>query len=141
MKDFMKINHTSRLTIQGAFDKMVSAIKNQGRPSVESSSGLCFYRNSNGNKCAIGHLISDDQINKFGIKEKSSVMNFPLQLCEELITYPDAIDSRIFLLDMQTAHDTAATMHPLNNNLFMNEFLIECKEVAKKWNLKYIKRS
>ena len=58
-------------------------------------------------------------------------------LIEELIASCNVFDSMTFLLDMQTAHDTAATMYPLNNDLFINEFLIECEEVAKKWELKY----
>ena len=133
----MEINYTSQLTMQEAFDKMVSAIKMQGQPSITIDSKVCNYRSINGNKCAIGHLISDDQIKLFNISEGFAASRFPLQLCEELIACCDVYDSRHFLEDMQVAHDNAATTYPLNNNLFMNEFLIECEEVAKKWQLNY----
>jgi len=43
---------------QIVFDKVLAAIRAQGRPSVNG--GICSYRGCDGDKCPIGHLIPDE---------------------------------------------------------------------------------
>lgn len=44
---------------QQIFDEVVTALRKQGRPSVNEAGG-CLYRGPDGLKCAAGHLIPDD---------------------------------------------------------------------------------
>lgn len=44
-------------TLQQLFDRVVTAVLKQGRPSV--TDGGCAYRGDDGAKCAVGHLITD----------------------------------------------------------------------------------
>lgn len=45
-------------TLQELFDRVVTALIRQGRPSLNDSA--CAYRGDDGAKCAVGHLISDE---------------------------------------------------------------------------------
>ncbi len=47
------------MTSQEIFDTSVTALLKQGRRSVKPS-GYCMFRGPNGTKCAVGHLIPDD---------------------------------------------------------------------------------
>lgn len=47
-------------TNQEIFDRVVSALREQGEPCVNEHRN-CVYRNSDGLKCAAGHLIPDDK--------------------------------------------------------------------------------
>lgn len=44
---------------QEQFDTVLFGIRKQGGPSKDDS-GTCRFRGVNGRKCALGHLISDD---------------------------------------------------------------------------------
>jgi len=54
-------------TNQEAFDLVVEKLVKQGKPSVENGGTdfvTCLYQDSEGNRCAAGHLIPDDLIGK-----------------------------------------------------------------------------
>lgn len=97
-------------TPQEAFDKVCAHIKTQGRPSVKQrphstkeGDVFCVYRATNGDKCAIGALISDDEYSP--TMEASDVLgiidNFKIPSLQGL-------DSA-FLKHLQLAHDTYST--------------------------------
>lgn len=49
---------------QEIFDKVVIALRKQGKKSMDNSTSegnICRYRDRSGNKCAIGHLLSDEE--------------------------------------------------------------------------------
>ena len=50
---------TAPLTAQQVFDKVLFALRAQGRAAVDSNN-KCVYRAPNGDKCAFGHLIPDE---------------------------------------------------------------------------------
>lgn len=45
--------------LQALFDRVVLALRKQGRPSVSSITAGCRYRGDAGARCAVGHLIDD----------------------------------------------------------------------------------
>lgn len=47
------------MNAQEIFDKVVNHLRKQGHRSL-SEDGRCLYRGSNGDKCAIGCIISDE---------------------------------------------------------------------------------
>ena len=99
----------------------VKKIVEQGGPSMDQSDS-CRYRGPNGAKCAIGHLIGDDEYlpafegntvlalsrNYSDIKFK----NFDLTDCEV----------RILLVQLQEAHDRAAYETAYDSSTFLAEF-------------------
>lgn len=51
------------MTKQEMFDKVLLALRKQGRASVQTNRDgtlLCLYRAKNGDKCAAGHLLPDE---------------------------------------------------------------------------------
>ena len=49
---------------QEIFDKVVIALRKQGKKSMDNTmqdGNICRYRDYRGNKCAIGHLLSDEE--------------------------------------------------------------------------------
>ena len=46
------------MTDQEVFDKVVTALREQGCKSMDD--GACVYRSKDGRKCAVGHLIPDE---------------------------------------------------------------------------------
>lgn len=46
---------------QEIFEKMVTGLYRQGKPSVDLFNGFCKYRGDGGTKCAIGFLIDDSE--------------------------------------------------------------------------------
>jgi hypothetical protein len=49
-----------KMTPQEVFDKIVSHLRSQGKPSIGKHGG-CKYRNEQNCKCAVGCLIEDDE--------------------------------------------------------------------------------
>ena len=49
----------SRYTNQQAFEKAYLALRKQGKPSLDAN-GLCMYRGDHETKCAVGHLVEDE---------------------------------------------------------------------------------
>lgn len=94
---------------QEIFDKVYSALINQGEPSVNG--GVCAYRGANGTKCAIGHMIPDDLYDpEFEGKTIHGMYNATL----ESIFQVDNINPYLtFLSDLQRAHDITLNYHGL----------------------------
>lgn len=54
------------MTNQEVFDKVLFALRKQGRASIRythSQNSECAYRGHDGMKCAVGHLIPDEKYN------------------------------------------------------------------------------
>jgi hypothetical protein len=99
---------------QAIFDKVLAAMRAQGQPSAKlvdnpvfgDTTVKCLYRDGQGNKCGIGHLIPD-------VKYSSVMEGKPVSLLLEdfpwALGFPvDAEGSWQFLDDLQTCHDKAA---------------------------------
>lgn len=51
------------MTLQEVFDKVAAALMAQDGPSVDDL-GMCLYRGPGGRRCAVGHLIEDEDYSK-----------------------------------------------------------------------------
>lgn len=127
---------------QAIFDKSVQGILAQGCQSWQvgdhpnAANHGCQYRGPDGLKCAIGHIISDEQMAKYKIREGVGVSGFPSALYREL--NPDEEDAgktRIFLISLQHAHDNVQAKSGL---LFRQTFIRNVNEIAERFNLKKV---
>lgn len=53
---------TTRMSQQELFDKAVEGLASQGFKRSMTDLGKCAYRGENNMKCAIGHLVTDEQL-------------------------------------------------------------------------------
>lgn len=126
---------------QKLFDKAVQGILAQGCPSlgyVEDSYGKpgggCAYRGVNGSKCAIGHLLTDEQMKEYDIKEGTSPEMFPGKLLRELLPNMSYCSNLEFLMDLQDVHDKSSHSD-VDANEFLKNFRMRAGKFAEKWNL------
>lgn len=108
--------------LQEIFDTACAALIKQGRLSV-SETGVCQYRGLDGAKCAVGHLIPDEEYN--------SMMDAPGGNCwtrRQVALKLDVHDD--FLFDLQRCHDQARD--PDN---FVGHFKSNARRLAKNYNL------
>lgn len=100
------------LTNQEIFDKILNHLRKQGKASI-SDGGKCMYRGDNGNSCAVGCLISDeDYLESFDIPNDSDVTSMLKNLKFKQALINSGIDitndkTMTLLIEMQSAHDTA----------------------------------
>lgn len=119
------------MSLQEVFDKICTAVIAQGKRSINSSTGLCLYRGPDNTKCAVGHLLTDEQIEKYHIKDEYSVNNFSIKLINELVPNVNANIAYKFLLQMQHAHDDSRYA-----DHFIYDFKYNANITAKLFNLK-----
>ena len=85
------------MTEQEAYERMRAWLGREGASKSENSAGLCVYRKGDGNKCAVGALIPDEEYDEdFERQEIEDVVN----ACPSL----DGLDV-VFLRYAQGAHD------------------------------------
>jgi hypothetical protein len=118
-------------TYQELFDKAVKGVIEQGCQSIRSIGHSCAYRGDSGKKCAIGHLLTDEQIAKYQVQEGDTPTKFQVALLRELA--PDGNDNDVvfFLESLQCAHDNLS-----NNNDFINRFKSNANAFAARFGLK-----
>jgi len=93
------------LTAQAVFDNVVAALAAQGGPSradlPDTAGGGCAYRGDYGRKCAVGHLIRDDEY-------EPSMENQSVEGLLDRHLLPDRLIPFAGLLgSLQDAHDRA----------------------------------
>lgn len=98
-------------TPQELFTRAYLGVINQGGFSRTNSGydmGACKYRGPNNRKCAVGHLIDDDIARAWDSRSNSRLSEIK---ATERYPIPQHILQNLELLqDMQTAHDTSATI-------------------------------
>ncbi len=109
---------------QEAFDKAYKGIVAQGCISLLDNSFNCAYRGADGAKCAVGHLITDEQITKYAIGNTVAVYSFPEELIAELL--PEDDDAMLFFEELQGVHDGAGGV---------SEFKTRAAKFAKEYKL------
>ena len=99
---------------QKVFDAAYTGLRNQGFRRSVSIVGHCRYRGTEGRKCAIGHLISDDHYNPIiegrgvSAKEiKKAVEEAGFGDYSFIPTKDQTISDRLFLGRLQSAHDSS----------------------------------
>lgn len=133
-KLFEKADNSVRSEMQVFFDKACQGIKDQGKKSYVG--GTCKYRYEESPgvvlRCSIGQMLTDDQLQRFCIKEgETPHQDFPDALFEEM--FPSCKGNkffsvrycRAFLSDMQDAHD-GETM----GDNFVTKFIDHANKVA-----------
>jgi len=117
--------------LQEVFDKATTALLLQGRKCSDGAG--CMYRLPDGRKCAIGHLISDKQIEIFNVRMNQPVYELSDILLMEIIPDNDLEETKEFLDALQVAHDGS---DPTN---FEESFRNKANDVAYKYLLNPIK--
>lgn len=88
------------MTKQEIFDTVVAHLRKQGRRAANLEGG-CMYRAPNGDKCAVGCLIKDDEY--IPCMEKNGVLRLVLKGL-----LPNRLKPHLELLaDLQNTHDNA----------------------------------
>ncbi len=114
------------MTNQEAFDKVCNHLRRMLRRSIDRTGNYCSYRSKNGNKCAIGCLIPDEEYKpEF---ERRSVAGLIQRFW---IPSLDGISS-LLLLDLQELHDRR---YNWNEYGFNGESGLEY--IALKYDLRY----
>ena len=129
------------MKLQEIYDQSVSGVLQQGDRST-SYTGMCALRGTSGKKCAVGHLIADEDY--IASMEDDSFMNdfedFPIgkrveQFKAEKAKFAEALEKTIGEIDvikldllskLQAAHD---------DNIEIKEMADDFSRVAKKFNL------
>ena len=110
------------MTNQEAFDKVVRHLRKQGKPARNGIT--CQYRTTDGDKCAIGALISDEEYNaKFENKGVGAITR------DYYIPSLQGLD-RTFLISLQGIHDIHS-----NSPYWLEEMESEAYQVAIVYNL------
>ena len=117
--------------LQAAFNKAVAGVLMQGGKSCMSShnSTSCAYRGEGGFKCAVGQLLTDEQITKYNVKEGSTPEDFSEELLAEVLPGVNGPVAEDFMEALQQAHDGAMSAN------FKQDFLRRANKVAEGFNL------
>lgn len=98
------------MTRQEIFDTVATALLNQGKPAVTQCGDdlfACCYLTEDGDKCAVGHLFNDQEIELFGDFEGG--IDTLLEGKVEDKIRPLFFQEEQFLTSIQSAHDLPAT--------------------------------
>lgn len=124
-----------KAVFQAIFDKVCPLLIQQGKGSMtgELHERACVYRGPDGLKCAIGHILSDAQIEQYSVQESDIPPDFHEELLKELLpNVQDLKEGTFFLRRLQGAHDNAALSRIGN---FMDEFRTRARLMAKDYGL------
>lgn len=95
---------------QEAFDKACKGIIAQGCRSQNDEG--CLYRATNGARCAVGHLITDAQFDRYRVINSCSVYSLDEELLKELLPDESTDEASRFLRDLQLVHDNSDPSDP-----------------------------
>lgn len=115
------------MTRQEMFNKAVAGLAGQGFKRSVTSGGSCRYRDVEGRKCAVGHLIPDEV---YQSSFEGKTIGYLLKQCPELGTllHGRSPTGEEFLLELlQWAHDVGKVPAVMRENL---------RVVASQYNLK-----
>lgn len=98
------INYITEASLQNIYNKICKHLEDQGRSS--KLSGSCFYQDGQGNKCAIGCLINDDEYD-------TSIEYKTTKQLIALLHIPIDNEREKFLNDMQILHDCSKNAEEL----------------------------
>jgi hypothetical protein len=115
----------AKQSMQTLFDTAVKAVWEQGAKSWDDVQGMCMYRHGN-LKCAVGHVLTDEQIQKYDVREDVNPWHFNQELLKELLPGVYILDASAFLADLQRAHDKSP-----KGDTFASEFLKHANVVAR----------
>lgn len=118
-------------TLQHDFDYVLDAIVGQGKPSMDGDG--CAYIASDGSRCAMGHMLSPNEIQEFdGCTVLTALANGVLP--HRFHEYAE------FYASMQEAHDEAAFTAKAVERVggkpaFLPDFIRRMVQIARDWDL------
>jgi hypothetical protein len=118
----MKMNH------QEIFNKVLDALRKQGHASINKN-GSCMYRAENGDRCAVGHLISDEAYSPELEGRRASTS--PVQSALASSGVPTDFDTIKLLMELQFAHDRSLKEYG------MSKFESRMSDIAIRFSLNY----
>lgn len=116
----------AQATAQEIFDQSVKGVLAQGVPAVQG--GCCQYRTDDGLACAVGMLLSDEDIEYLNGASDSKFIGSWGWLVRYGAVPPE---NEKLIAALQRAHDIAA----IAPDLFRSDFLYMARKVAKRFNL------
>jgi hypothetical protein len=118
--------------MQDIFNRACAGVIQQGERAAEN--GNCRYRLPKDGqilKCAIGHILSDDQIREHQVTDSINPWGFSYALTKELLGDMLHNDARHFLIDLQRCHDLTAGY----GSVFVESFKEKANSVARQYEL------
>lgn len=125
---------------QKYLNKIVEFMRKQGKGSsvvdLDEPDGIaCRYRGPDGTMCAVGCLLTDEQISKYGIEEGNSANSIDREVYKEL-GFVDIRQAKWFFGVVQEAHDEAC----LRGAEFLPAFESKARVIAEDYGLTYPKK-
>ena len=114
---------------QDHFNKAYLGVIAQGEPAVDKATGRCQYLSESGSKCNVGHILTDEELEKWG-----DFAGGVTHLCHEKIgskEHPIRSD-KDFYIDMQEVHDN---LYTFTGSYFVGQFKQNMKLFAAKYKL------
>jgi hypothetical protein len=122
------------MTEQDIFDQALAGIRKQGRPSMDGG-GFCLYRGPGGTKCAVGHLLTDAEYERYMEGRSPTTLRLDGSYA---VPMPARLEPhRKFLVALQEAHDHAARYHVVRDATFLAAFEREMSTLARVHGLQY----
>lgn len=118
---------------QDHFNKAYLGVIAQGEPSVNTTEGTCVYLSPHGSKCAVGHILSAEELERYGYFQGAVDSLWGRMRDEGFADYDHPFYSdRDFYFDMQEVHD--GLMHESGPE-FVMAFKTKMKLLAYKYKL------
>lgn len=113
------------MTEQEAYERMREWLGREGASKSESRNGLCVYRLGDGNKCAVGVLIPDEEYHE---TFENATIDSVAEACPSL----EGLDLG-FLSQAQNCHD-----HTPDNEEFSVVAVGKLDRLAEEWGLEVV---
>lgn len=107
------------ISAQQVFDHIVNSLRKQKCKSLNEN-GKCVYRGLNGTKCAVGHLISDDE--------------YDVEFDSRALSWDDLLTLYGF---PSKHHELLITMQQIHDGCQIEEWEDQFRILARRYNLKY----
>lgn len=115
--------------MQDILEFVTMHLATQGVPAQEHSGYRCVYMTVDGDRCAIGCMMAEEQCEKFdGTPECYNVGGILIYHSVNGWT----VDDGAFLMHLQRCHDTAAQLNP-----YIEGIDIRLRSFAKYWDLRF----
>lgn len=116
-------------SLQRIYEYALKHVRKQGKPAMNGNG--CVYRACDGSQCAVGALLTDEQIATAGIGNGNSVAGHPEKF--KALIGADRTGEKLRLLKaLQGAHDNAN-----HGEDFLRDFEWAMQDTAKKFGLRY----
>lgn len=102
----MSLFETIKLPKRQILDAVVERLVAQGGPAYETDRRACTYRTSCGKGCAVGVLMSDDEIEALS---ENGYLYGDILTALNVLEYSPSFDMRQFLVELQVVHDRFAS--------------------------------